>query len=236
MATAPRPRILVTGSAGYVGQLVLPSLRARYQLRCLDLEQQHPVDDDEIVTADINDLDRMVAACDGVFAIVHLAAKAFEDDFPTVLQPRNITGAWTMFQSAVQAGVRKVVFASTGQAVGGNEPGLRIDPDQPARPISEYACTKIFGEALGRFHSDTHGLQVACLRLGWVVTNDSPLFLTEPTLPGAWCSPDDLSRLIHAAITADVPYAVVLAVSPPATERFDTRNPYGWIPADQIQR
>lgn len=234
MHVMARPKILITGAAGYVGQLLLPSLRRHYQLRCLDITPQRATGDDEILLADINDLDAMLNACQDVTAVVHLAAKGFEDDFLTVLLPRNVTGTWSVFRAAVHAGVPKVVFASTGQAISGNPADTFVTAELPARPISEYACTKLFGEALGRFHADTHGLQVACLRLGWVVPPDSPLFSTEPTLPSTWCSPNDLSRLIQAALESDVHFATVIAVSPSATGRFDTSNPYGWVPVDKI--
>lgn len=139
-------------------------------------------------------------------------------------------GAWSVFEAAVRSQAPVVVFASTGQTVGANPAGQIVTPGMPPRPVSVYACTKLFGEALGRYHADHSGLRVVCLRLGWVVPPDSPLFDTEASLPGLWCGPDDLARLILAALVSDVAFATVLAVSPPATERFDTANPYGWVP------
>jgi nucleoside-diphosphate-sugar epimerase len=189
-------------------------------------------DGDEVVTADVADTERVAAACFGVSAVVHLAAKGFEDDFMSVLLPRNIVGTYGVLEAARLAGVRVVVFASSGQTVGGNPEGLRITPDMPPRPISVYACTKLFGEALCRFYSDVHGMQIACLRLGWVVPPESPLFASEPTLPAVWCGPGDLATLIVAAIRGPVPFATVLAVSRSAVGRFDYGNPYGWEPVE----
>lgn len=227
-----RQRLLVTGAAGYVAGLIMPTLRERYRLRRLDAAAQHPASDDEIVQADVCDVGLVTEACKDVAGIVHLAAKAFEDDFLSVLLPRNVTGTWSVFEAAARAGVPRVVFASTGQTVGGNPPGTRITPELPPRPISVYACTKVFGEALGRYYCDHHGIKVACLRLGWVVPADSPLFQTEPTLPGVWCGVADLARLVLAALRSEADFATVLAVSPPATDRFDVSNPYGWQPAE----
>jgi hypothetical protein len=39
--------------------------------------------------------------------------------------------------------------------------------------------------------------------------------------------------LLVAAVLSDVPFALVHAVSPPATERFDTSNPFGWTPCER---
>jgi len=48
-----------------------------------------------------------------------------------------------------------------------------------------------------------------------------------------WCGAGDLARLLVAAVLSDVPFALVHAVSPPATERFDTSNPFGWTPSER---
>jgi nucleoside-diphosphate-sugar epimerase len=227
-----RQRLLVTGAAGYIAGLIMPALREHYQLRRLDVVGQRPVGDDEVVQADICDVGLVTEACQDVAGVVHLAAKAFEDDFLSVLLPRNVIGTWSVFEAAVGAGVTCVVFASTGQTVGANPPGAWVTPQLPPRPISVYACTKLFGEALGRYHCDHQRIRVACLRLGWVVPADSPLFQTEASLPQVWCGAADLARLVLAALQSEVDFATVLAVSPPATGRFDVSNPYGWEPRE----
>lgn len=48
-----------------------------------------------------------------------------------------------------------------------------------------------------------------------------------------WVGSGDLARLDAAAVDSDVPFAIVTAASPPATERFDTANPFGWTPIER---
>jgi uronate dehydrogenase len=172
----------------------------------------------------------MTQACDDVVGIVHLAATASEDDFLSVLLPRNVVGTWSIFEAAVRSGVRHFVFASTAQTVQAYPPGTALTPSMPSRPMSIYACTKLFGEAIAQYHADRHDVSVACLRIGWVVPSDSPLFRTSRSLPRLWCGPEDLAALILAALESDVGFATVFAVSTPATNRFDVSNPYGWQP------
>ena len=233
--SAPEPRrpvLVVTGAAGYLAGLILDRLRPSFRLRRIDVAEHQGSADDEVIRADVADVGLMTSYFAGAAGILHLAAKAFEDDFLSVLLPRNVVGTWAVFEAARRAGVPKLVFASTGQTVAGNPPGAIVRPDSPPRPISVYAATKLFGEALGRYYADQHAMKVACLRIGWVVVADSPLFATEPTLPQAWCSPGDLARLVLAALDSDEPYAVVLAVSPPGATAEGTANPYGWVPRD----
>ena len=230
---AARETLLLTGSAGRVASLVSPVLRREFRLRRLDVVSQRPEADDEIFEADVREVDAVIEACAGVSAVVHLAAQPAEADFRSVLLPRNLDGTWAVFEAAVQAAVPRFVFASTVQTVDGNPTGTRVSPEMMPRPVSVYGCTKLFGEALGRFHADTSGLGVACLRLGAVVSPDDPRLANEDRFRHLWCGANDLARLISAAVGSEVPYATVIAVSPPATLRFDTANPFGWVPSEE---
>jgi uronate dehydrogenase len=171
----------------------------------------------------------MTHACAGVTAVVHLAAQPSEADFRSNLLPKNIDGTWTVFHAASQAAVPRVVFASTIQTIDGYPQDVRVDPEMPPRPSSVYGATKLFGEALGRYYA-TRDMTVASLRLGGVTQPDNPRLHDDDRFRSLWCAVDDLARLLAAAIRSDVTYATVIAVSPPATARFDTVNPFGWTP------
>jgi len=226
-----RRAILLTGAAGRVGSLIAPFLRTAFLLRKLDVVRQTPVADDEIVRADVRDLAALTRACDGVAAVVHLAAEPDEADFRTRLLPRNVDATWSVFEAARRAGAPRVVFASSVQVVSAYPVDVRVTPEMPPRPVSIYAATKLFGEALGRHYADASGIGVACLRVGAVGERDDRRHATDDLFPTYWCAAEDLGRLVIAAVESDVAYATVFAVSPPATERFDVSNPFGWSPA-----
>lgn len=228
---AVRKTILVTGAAGRVAGMISPRLRSEFRLRRLDLAPTRAHGDDEILTGDASDVELIEEACAGVAALIHLAAEPDEADFLTRLLPRNIEATWAAFEAAARARVPRFVFASSIQTIGGYPPAVPVPADAEPRPESTYACTKLFGEALGRLHADTSGIGVACLRIGAVLRPDDRA-LGDDVIQRVWCSPDDLARLIIAAIASTVPFATVTAVSPPAASRFDTANPFGWIPTD----
>src|SRR5579864_8904965 len=92
-----RPVLAVTGAAGFVARLILDDLRTSYRLRRIDVIDHPGVDDDEVIRADVADVGLMTEILAGAYGVLHLAAKAFEDDFLTVLQPRNVTGTWSVF-------------------------------------------------------------------------------------------------------------------------------------------
>jgi uronate dehydrogenase len=212
--------------------MISPTLRSVFRLRRLDLESAEGEGDDEVHTGDVREIDLVEGACDGVVAVVHLAAQPAEADFRERLMPLNLEATWAVFEAAVRANVPRFVFASTIQTIDGYPEAMHVPIEAAPRPVSTYACTKVFGEALGRFHADNSGLGVACLRLGAVRTSDDPSLSNERT-QSLWCGPDDLGRLIIAAIRSNVPFAIVTAVSPPGTKRFDTANPFGWEPIQQ---
>ena len=203
-----RERILITGPGGRVGTQIVPLLREHFALRLLDAKPLQAEADDEVIEADIRDFAALRTACEGVHALIHLAAVPDEDDFHTRLLPMNLVGGYHAFEAARQAGVRKVLFASTGQTVLNYPKGEWVTPEMPTRPSTVYACTKLFGEALGRHYSDVHGLSVICVRICYFQPYDSPLLKTEPALRREWCSPRDLAQLIVKSIRTDLKFAV----------------------------
>ena len=219
-----RERILITGPGGRVGTQIVPLLREHFALRLLDAKPLQAEADDEVIEADIRDFAALRAACEGVHALIHLAAVPDEDDFHTRLLPMNLVGGYHAFEAARQAGVRKVLFASTGQTVLNYPKGEWVTPEMPTRPSTVYACTKLFGEALGRHYSDVHGLSVICVRICYFQPYDSPLLKTEPALRREWCSPRDLAQLIVKSIRTDLKFAVFFGVSNNTGRFWDIRN------------
>jgi uronate dehydrogenase len=199
--------VLITGAAGRVGTVLRAGLPALgWQLRLLDLV---PLPDEpDAVVADIRDSDRLAAAMAGVGAVVHLAGLPREDTFDRILAA-NIEGSHRVFEAARQAGVRRVVYASSNHAVGFTPRQPVVGIDIPARPDTYNGLSKVFGEALGRLFVDKYGLQVACLRIG----SCFPRPTTVRQL-STWLSPGDAVRLVHACLTTpDLGYAVVYGIS-----------------------
>ena len=230
-----RERILITGPGGRVGPHITPLLRRDFSLRLLDTKPIATEGDDEFILADIRDLAAVQRACEGVRAVVHLAAVSDEDDFHTRLLPVNVAGTYNVFEAARQAGVRKVVFTSTAQTVLNYPRGEFITPEMAVRPATVYACTKIFGEALARYYSDIHGLSMICIRLSWFHPPESALLRERIDMRAKWCSPRDLAQLITKSIRADVPLAIFFGLSNNSGRFLDYSNAQllvGYAPVD----
>jgi nucleoside-diphosphate-sugar epimerase len=213
--------ILITGSAGRIGQAVVRELTARGQvLRGFDLVPTPGVKDSVVGT--ISDADAVSKAAHGVKAIVHLAAVPDDDDFLTKLLPNNIVGTYTIFEAARLAGVKRLVLASSGQVVWWQRftGPLPIGVDVPPTPRAWYAAGKLFMEGAGRAYAESHGLSVIAARLGWCPRNKEHVEELSRTEwgPDVYLSPRDAGRFFACAIEApaDIRFALVYACSRPA--------------------
>jgi uronate dehydrogenase len=237
-----RERILITGPGGRVGKEIVPLLREHFALRLLDvapLQQIQLARDDEFVQADVRDLGAIREACRGVKAMVHLAAISDEDDFSTKLLPMNLEGVYNAFEAARQAGLKKVIFTSTGQTVLLYPKGEWVTPEMPPRPSTVYACTKLFGEALARHYSEKHRMSMIVIRLCWFQAYDSELLRKPGDIQREWCSPRDLTQLLVKSIRVELPFAIFFGLSNNTGRFWDISNAQklvGYEPEDDAAR
>jgi UDP-glucose 4-epimerase len=159
-------RILVTGGLGFLGAAFAHRAGAAgHRVAILD---QHPDADFPCAIDDRAAVGSAVAAA-RPDVIVHLAAMLTDAAAadPVAATRVNALGAATVFNAAVDAGVSRVVYASSVAAVGtcpegsGDAVGLA--------PKSVYGVTKAFGEHLARAMASTAGVtSFVILRFGWI--------------------------------------------------------------------
>ena len=191
--------VLVTGPGGRVGSGLRLHWGDRFATRLFDLQPLPDLARHETgIVGTITDLPALTAAAAGCRALVHLAATADEADFVTELVPNNVIGLYHAFEAARLAGVPRLIFASSVQVLSGYARGTFVADTDPVRPVTRYACTKVLGEALGRFYRDRFGLEVICLRLGAVphVERD------DIGRGGVYLSPRDCAGFLAGAIEA----------------------------------
>ena len=220
MPTTPKPRVLVTGSGGLIGSMLIRSLGDRYDFSGLTRTRRDDMPDVPTTIADTSDFAAIRPAFDGMDAVVHMAANpSTEAPWESVLQ-NNFTGTYNVYEAARQAGARRFVFASSNHAVGlfendepyrrivrGDYSGLdpanvpQIDHTVPPRPDSYYGVSKVFGEAMGRYYSEQFGLEVACLRIGNVNRHDDPT--RNVRLMAVWFSHRDLAQMVDQCLSVE---------------------------------
>jgi nucleoside-diphosphate-sugar epimerase len=211
-------RVLITGSAGIVGTLMRPRLRRPGRvLRLLDLAAQPAAEDGEpveIVTGSVTDPAVMAGACAGADALIHLGGHSRENSWEATLDV-NINGTHTVLEAARQAGIKRVVLASSNHAVGfrrnadAGEAGMPADSSP--RPDTYYGVSKAAIESLGSLYHSRFGMDVIVVRIGSCF--ETPLKLGPRGLT-TWLSPDDGARLFEACLSAPSPgYRLIWGVS-----------------------
>jgi nucleoside-diphosphate-sugar epimerase len=231
-----KKRVLITGAAGRIGSSMAEQLKDRYGLRlaCYPTAPEQPVVADVLV-ADISVYDEIAPAMQGIDAVIHLAGEPSTRASWEVVRERNIEATYNVLESARQAGVKRVIFASTNHVMGMYDRDRQwpIYPSQPVRPDSLYGVSKAFGEALGRHYYDQYGLSVICFRIGW--------FLTEPRDEigrWMWLSPRDCAQLMWRAIESDVGFGIFYAISGNGGRHWDiseTIERLGYRPQDDAE-
>jgi uronate dehydrogenase len=220
-----REKLLITGPSGRVGTEIVPLLRQQFSLRLFDTRQLTAVEDDEICHGSIENFEALRLACQGVHALLHLAAISDEDDFHSRLLPVNLGGTYNAFEAARQTGVPKLLFPSTGQTVLGYPKGDRVTTEMLPRPSTVYACTKLFGEALARHYSDIHGMSAIVIRLCYFRAYNDPLLrIAGNDVQREWCSPGDLAQLVTKCIRSDVRFGILFGLSNNRERCWDIEN------------
>jgi uronate dehydrogenase len=228
-------KVLLTGSQGRMGPHLVEPFRQRYNLRTYDLKAEP--DGPHAFQGDLQDIEVLKHAMQGVDVVVHLAATSDEAPFIENLVPNNVIGLYNTFQAAHESGVRRIVFASTVQAMSFNwRDQEQAGPLEPARPGTLYGATKVFGETVGRWYHDKHGMEFVAIRIGAFQPYDSE-WLQKGWGRDIWLSPRDAVQLFQLAIEKpDVGYAVVCGTSQTPGERMslqEAREVLGYVPIDK---
>lgn len=227
-------QVLITGATGGVGRRLREDIRGLYPIvRVSGRSKLEPArDGEEVMPADLADMSACERLCEGVDGIVHLGGQAVEAGWETILQA-NIVGCYNLFEAARRQGVQRVVFASTNHAMGFYRRTQRIDHEAPFRPDSRYGVSKAFGEALGRYYADKHGLRVLSIRIGNY--GDRPLDRRRLAI---WISPRDFLQLVRIGLEhPDLHYEVVYGASSNDRAWWDNANAYrlGYKPEDESE-
>ncbi len=229
-------RVLVTGNAGHIGRVVAAALAERghdvrgFDRRDADNVAQH-------ITGDLADPDACGRAVDHIDTVVHLAAMPKANATWEQLLKPNVIGLYHMFDQARQAGVRRMVLASSVNACNMHKRSREQRPihveDGPA-PGNLYGVTKVWAEEMGRHFAILHGLQTLAVRLGWFPRNTrEKQRLDERRGWNTFLSHDDTRRFfVHAVeATGDWQFEIVFAISRPHTV-----NDYDPEPARRLLR
>ena len=166
-------KVLVTGGAGFIGSNIVDALiLAGHDVVVIDnlymgrMKNLNPKAKFYLMDLRADELEK-VFALEKFDVVYHEAAQM--DVRRSVENPIfdaqvNVLGTLNVLQNSVKNGVKKVVFASTGGAIYGEQDYFPADEEHPNRPVSPYGITKLTVEKYLYFYKLTYGLQHVILR------------------------------------------------------------------------
>lgn len=164
-------RAFVTGGAGFIGSSIARALIAEgtgvvvFDSFVTGFPDFVPPEA-SLVEGDLSDLEALRGAIKGADVVFHQGAlrsvaKSVED--PLASNSANVTGTLHVLVAAEEAGVRRVVYASSSSVYGDPPEPMRRE-DQPLRPISPYGVSKLAGEMYCTAWTAVQGLPTVSLR------------------------------------------------------------------------
>jgi uronate dehydrogenase len=231
-----RRKVLITGAAGKLGQILVNGLSNRYDLVLTDKRDLSPIGKYSMFKADLTNPCSAQTLCRGIDTLVHLAGDPNPQSPPKSLVRNNLIATKKIFSAAVEAGCRRIIFASSVMTLDGYSKKLEpLSADLPPQPKTFYGAVKAASESLGQKLASQYPISVICLRLGWVSKrHDRALLPNSSRLPITLLA-DDWLRLAIAAIEApdDLHFGVFNGLSDNRVKRLDiteTKRVLGYAP------
>lgn len=168
-------KYVVTGGAGFIGSHIADFLSQDHEVIIIDnlfsgkMENIHHLlnnGDVQFINGSITDLPLLIQVFNGADGIFHQAAIASVPrsiNNPVATNEANVNGTLNVLVAARDAGVKKVVFASSS-SVYGNTPTLPKREDMIPNPLSPYAVSKLTGEQYLKVFSEVYGINTLSLR------------------------------------------------------------------------
>lgn len=176
VATGTPKRCLVLGGRGFMGShLVDALLHAGYLVRCFDRPHVAPLGDSHLTNPNFElyegdlvseaDVVEALEGCDICYHFVSTTLPKSSNADPVFDVETNLLGTVRLLTHAVKAGVKKVIFVSSGGTVYGVPKQVPIPETHPTDPICSYGITKLAIEKYLGLFKQLHGLDYTVLRI-----------------------------------------------------------------------
>lgn len=154
-------KVLILGGAGMLGPHVIPVLAPHYELRVTDITPLPIEFDGEFQFVDVADFDQVLAAAEGMDAIINLSVLRRDRKLAFDV---NSLGCYNMMKAAVTHGIKRVINTGPHFTLAGPTYEFfdyQISPEIPPQPGTNlYAITKSLGLEICRVFTENHDVNV----------------------------------------------------------------------------
>lgn len=243
-------KVGITGAEGRIGGILRAGLGNDYELTSFTLGPA-PFPS---ICCDLSEEDQIKGKFEGLHAVIHLAADPDPRAPWSSLRKNNIEATYQVFEECRRSGVRRLIFATTNHTQHGNTildlpesldlSKVRLmTTDEPPNPDSLYGVSKLFGENMGKYYSERHGLEFVGFRIGWIVPEDKFSArigaLGEDFFRAIYLSHRDCAGFFRRALEIETRYLIAYATSNNDRNIFDltqTIQVLGYHPQDNAEK
>lgn len=240
----------ITGANGRVGRVLVDGLSDVCEVRPFTRRE---VEGFPSTVVDLHNIEAAAHAFEGLQAVIHLAADPRPSAGWDSQLENNIDMTYQVYEACRIAGVRRMVFASTNHTQHGNtvlSTPETLDTNKKVRmkltdfpnPDSLYAVSKVFGETLGKYYSERHGLEFVGMRIGWLIEENDPTVMvgksSEDYMRAMFLSHRDCVEAHKRALEVDTKFMLAYVVSNNDRRVFDlteTIDNLGFEPQDNAE-
>lgn len=219
-------KILVTGSNGFIGSNVAKWLKERgHYIIGLGRHEESQAEVDEYIQCDLNSDKVFEIECDGIDALVHLAADMRKEPHTVTVVEANCTGTQRLLELCEEKNVPVFVQLSSLPVIG-KPAECPITEHHSLKPPTVYHATKLMQEYLANYADYKHGLRTVSFRISAPVGNGMnpktifPVFV-DKALKGedlvllgkgsrkqSYVHVDDIAQAIYKAIVSEKAHGV----------------------------
>jgi len=166
-------RILVLGGTGFIGSHIVDALlNEGHTVKVIDRTLKHintqSLHRIEYIQSNFSDSLVLLEALIGIDTVIHLVSSTVPGTSnldPVADIQSNLVNSVNLFKAMQQAGVKRIIYFSSGGTVYGNPSQLPILESHPTHPISSYGIIKLAIENYLFMHQQLYGLTPVILRL-----------------------------------------------------------------------
>ena len=237
--------VYITGVTGNIGRLLAKAFKDEYDLKGNGLRAE-PIPGVRVAAGNVRDLEFLADQFQGCDTVIHLAAEISPRASWESCLRNNIEGTYAVYEAACQAGVRRVILASTNHVTGIlTEKAQEMDTSVPVRPDGYYGVSKAFGEILGRYYSDRFGISALNFRIGWFIGERPEREVVDyfkdrrDAYPLMWLSPGDCVEAFRRGIEAPASllfgtYYIMSNNRDSLWDQQNAREELGFVPRDDL--
>lgn len=226
-------KVVITGSKGCIGTILKEGLSDFFDLYLIDIKEKN---ENHAFNVDISrQYKKIVSILKNKDVILHLAWDFLEDFPKETIDYKNKLMVDNIYKAAAESGVKRIIMASSVHAndYSSAKTEKKISSEENPWPDSPYGASKIYMEALGKYFSKRHKLEVICVRFGGINFKNRVIYEEDINYDKVLLYKKDCIDLIKLCIqTEKVPnnFQVFTAVSNNTNGVHSVNNFLGWRP------